>query len=144
MEFRIEPASPADMGLVRDSWRRSYRASPLAASAKPPVYGAFIVCWMDHMLARGRVRVARPMDWQDGVISWACAEQEPTRFAVHYCFTKAPFRRNGVMRALLESFEPHGELVFTSLVPPFSDHLRNLGYAHDPRVASTFRVSKPA
>src|SRR5687767_9401054 len=120
------------MGLVRDSWRKSYRHSPLTGSAKAPVYGAFIVCWMDHLLAKSRVVVARPdTDWADGVIGWACVEQEPDRFLTHYCFTKAPFRRQGVMRSLLESCEPRGELVFTSLVPPFSDHLRNLGYAHD-------------
>lgn len=140
LAIRVEDARESDLDFVKDSWRRSYRNSPRTVKWDDEPYAIFIAELMERLIAKSRVRVARPVDMPDVVIGWVCAEQMRDRFCVHYAVTKEMFRRQGVMTEILTSFEPEGELVFSSLRLPGSDYLKQIGFAHDPRAASNPKV----
>lgn len=132
----IETARPDDREFIRDSWRKSYRESPRTCRWPTEAYAVWISAEMDRLLQRSEVRVARPGDWPEGIVGWVAAEQQPEAFVVHYAFVKPLFRRHGVLTRLVESFGPEGALVFSALRPPFSNYLKQRGFAWEPRAAS--------
>lgn len=136
-DYRIDQARDSDTDFIRDSWRRSYRDSPRTGKWPPEAYSVWVAPHMDALLARSQVRVARPADWPEGVIAWVAAEQTPEAFVLHYAFTKPLFRSAGVMTALVQSLEPKGARLFSQLRPPFTDLLKQSGFAWTgPREAS--------
>ena len=126
--FVIDVARESDMDFVRDSLRRSYRDSPRTARWPNEAFALWIADYMDQTLPRCRIHVARPVDWDQGIIGWVAAEQQEDRFVVRYTFVRTMFRKQGVMTALINSMEPKGELIFSSLRPPFSEALKRSGF----------------
>lgn len=137
--FRLSEASPFDFPLIRDSWRRSYRASPGTASWPDTAYDAWISTRLDTLLPRCRITVARHIDSPDGLIGWLASEQTPSAFVAHYSWVAKPFRGAGVLRSLVEHQGPSGELVISTLRPPFSNAFKALGFRFDARASHSKR-----
>jgi hypothetical protein len=138
LEIRIEDAREGDLDLVKDSWRKSFKNSPLTAKWPAAAYAPFIAAHMDRVLPRCVIRVARPETWDEGVLGWVAAEQLPDVFVLHWAWCRDEFRRQRVLSRLVQSFEPRGQRVFTHLRPPFSDCLKrpSLGFTWSPDHAS--------
>lgn len=131
LELVIEPAKAHDEPLVYDSWLEGYRESPRTCRWPAEAYYAFQRAAIDRLLKRSSVVVARPVDWAEGVLGWLCCEQTPGAFVLHWAAVKPPFRRQGVLTALLASQSPEGRLVYSHLRPPYTDTLNRRGFAWD-------------
>lgn len=114
MRVQIAEATPGDLDLVRDSWRKSYRHSPGTYNWPQAAYDTWISTRLDELLSRCRVTVARPEDWSDGVLAWVASEQSADRYTLHWAFCKAPFRRTGLVAGLVAAQEPRGALVYAA------------------------------
>lgn len=126
--FTIEPAQPHDLALVYDTWIKGYRESPRACKWPYDVYAVYQRSVIDKLLKRSQLIVARPDDWDEGILGWLCAEQRADRFIVHFGATRPYHRKRGVFWSLVESLKPHGELVFSHLRPPYTETLKRHGY----------------
>jgi len=133
----IEPMRPCDRNFVFHSWLRSYRASPLTYEWPSGPYELWAQRMIERTIGRPRARVdvARPEDWPEGIVGWACTEQQPGEFIIHYGFTKRRLRRTGIFWGLIESLKPEGRLVFAHLRQPYTDTLLTHGYKHAPERA---------
>lgn len=134
MSFRCSEATPFDLPLIRDSWRRSYRASPGTARWPDTAYDAWISTRLAALLPICRISVARHIDSPDGLIGWIASEQS-TLYVAHYAWVAKPFRGAGVLRSLVEHQSPLGERVISTLRPPFSDAFKHLGFRFDPKAS---------
>jgi hypothetical protein len=114
MKHVIADATPDDLGFVGDSWRRSYRDSPGTYNWPQAAYDAWIGVRLDELLPRCRVTVARPLDWAEGVLAWVASEQRADAYVVQWAFCKAPFRRSGLVAALIEAQQPRGAMQFSA------------------------------
>jgi hypothetical protein len=132
----ITPMRDHDHSLVLNSWLESYRKAPSSHRLPSGVYYTRMRRTAERLLSHSDVKIARPPDWPEGVLGWLCAEQCEGVFVLHYGFVKAFYRRNGLGKALVDAFDPRGRKVFTHLRPPYTDHLRNLGFSHAPHYAS--------
>lgn len=115
MQYVIADATPDDLGFVGDSWRRSYRESPGTYNWPQAAYDAWIGVRLAELLPRCRVTVARPEDWAEGVLAWVASERRPGAYVLHWAFCKGPFRRSGLVSALVEAQRPElGAMHFTA------------------------------
>lgn len=131
----ITPMREHDHDFVLNSWLMSYRRAPGSHHLPNGVYFRRMRRVAERILSHSDTKVARPLDWPEGVLGWLCAEQCDGVFAVHYGFVKVFYRKRGLGKALIDAFAPTGRLVFTHLRPPYTDHLRNLGFTHAPHYA---------
>ena len=133
MDIIVEPAAPHDVAFVCDSWLRSFRRSPSTAGMSVSVYWDRFAPQVRELVASGSVLVARPEDWDRGIIGWVSYEKAPHTFVLHYVYVKNVYRRMGVMAKLLSAAgdSDHQHRVITRLRPPYSDILLARGYKHE-------------
>lgn len=138
MRFLIADATPDDLVVVCDSWRRSYRESPGTHRWPQAAYDAWIGVRLDELLPRSRVTVARPVDWPEGVLAWVASEQREGAYVVHWAFCKGPFRRQGLVAALIEAQTPRGAMQFSakSFHAGAEALARKFGFRHEPEASS--------
>lgn len=143
-EYVATPMRPCDRAFVFASWKAGYRDSPemgwvrAVASrhrdAAEEAYDASMQRRIERLLARSRVFIARPPEWPEGIMGWACGEQTRDAFLLHWAHVRKRHRaRNtgrSILWALVPEFEPRGALRFTHLRPPFTDALTRHGYAY--------------
>lgn len=120
----LRPAEPGDMGLVYDSWLKSYRfrekdadsRRPCSKCSRPPRrevsggdanaeirsedYFRFQRQRIDIILAnKGYVVIAHPAETPAVIAAWACLDQDPN--IVHYVYTREAYRERGYARLLV-------------------------------------------
>ncbi len=139
MTWTLDTMRAHDRDYVFDTWKRSYRESPRGLALLDlgeDVYGDHMQATIERLLPRSRVLIARPPDWAEGILAWACVEQLPDVFAVHYGFAKRRARKRAtgesLFWALIDGAAPRGRGVFTHLRPPYTATLTNHGYAFAP------------
>lgn len=141
--LNIEPARACDRDYVFDSWMRSYRDSPRTHKLEQEVYDDHMQARIERLLARSIVLVARPDDWPEGILGWACVEPGDGTMTIHYGYTKNRLRGQGIFWTLVHhaqgsnsaATDPSVERYFTHLRPPFSNTLIKNGYVHAPERA---------
>lgn len=131
--MRIDVARECDAPFVYATWMASYRDSPLGSKWDDAEYRDRMNQRMASLIERSVVYVARPSDWDEGVIGWAVAEQRGGRFLLHYCFVRPPFRQQGVLTALIAQHAPRGQRLITTLRPPFTQYIKRLGFRFEHR-----------
>lgn len=127
MEVSIGLAGEGDMAFIRDSWLRSYRYSPEVRGVPVAEYWHHCGDRVDRLLGSSSLRIARPVDWDEGIIGWVC--YSPT--CVHYIYVKTAYRRRGVGQQLLTSDRNLLHKKFSHLRPPYSDWLRRRGLSYN-------------
>lgn len=99
----FRPAEAADLPLVLESWTGTWKLSDWAGTVQNHLFDAAHHATILALLRRGaRVLCLANPERPDQVLAWLCYELKPTEVVVHYLFTKAPFRRRGLARSLLE------------------------------------------
>lgn len=96
----LRPAVKTDMGLVYDSWLKSFRAdNPEMRSSD---YYEFQRKRIDSILAAGaQVIVAHPEGTPNVIAAWVCLDTIVSMF--HYVYTVAHYRHRGYARKLVGS-----------------------------------------
>lgn len=133
LAIAIDEARECDAAFVFSSWTHSYRDSPGTSRWPAEKYAAWICDHIESTLARSRVLVARPVDWDEGIIGWAAGEQRSGKFILHYAFVRPLFRQSGALGMLLAAHAPQGRRLLATLRPPYTDYIKRLGYRYEPR-----------
>lgn len=100
LPIAVRLARPADLAFIRNSWLRSYHEHGPLNHVPNDVFFADAGHWgvVDRCLRGSATLVAYPLHDSDSILGWACAGPS----VLHYTYVKAPFRRLGIARALLE------------------------------------------
>ena len=103
LPVRIRQADEGDASFIYSSWLKSYAAQN-KDQPKITLYEMHREV-ATRLLESSITLVACMEDDPDQVLSWLCAQRIPKFLIVHYCYTKAPFRRFGLARSLLGAFD---------------------------------------
>jgi len=103
LPVRIRKADEGDISFIYSSWLKSYAAQN-KDQPKITVYKMHREV-ARRLLEDGITLVACMEDNPDQVLGWLCAQRIPKFLVIHYCYVKAPFRRFGLARALVDAFE---------------------------------------
>ena len=103
LPIRIRQADEGDASFIYSSWLKSYAAQN-KDQPKLTIYEMHREV-VSRLLESSITLVACMEEDPDQVLSWICAQRIPKFLVVHYCYTKAPFRKFGLARTLLNAFE---------------------------------------
>ena len=103
LPIRVRQADEGDASFIYSSWLKS-NAAQNKDQPKITVYEMHREV-VSRLLEGGITLVACMEDDPDQVLGWVCAQRTPKFLVVHYCYTKAPFRRFGLARTLLNAFD---------------------------------------
>lgn len=99
-EVEFRPIEPDEIGLVLDSWFKSYRTSDWAGTIPNHLYVPTMREMVGGLVARGAKILAAVVAGR--VLGWVCYETSSRNEAVlHFCYVKDPFRRRGLGKTLL-------------------------------------------
>ena len=100
VEFVIRPGSKTDWPMVADAWVNTHRASSRATKmSEKSAFFSHQHRMVERLLKRAQVRIAAPPDDDFTVLGFAVLEEPGV---VHMVYVKAPFRKLGLARALLD------------------------------------------
>lgn len=139
MNIVIAEAKHHDTALIYASWLEGFRRAPMHARRATAEYYAHQHPAITEMLARSKVLVARPHNWDEGVVAWAVGEQRREGFVLHAAYTKQVCRRQGLARRLVEAMDPRGPMLFSAYRPPYTRWLEPLGFKYEPRAFPALR-----
>ena len=103
LPIRVRQADEGDASFIYSSWLKSYAAQN-KDQPKLTLYEMHREV-VSRLLEDSITLVACMEDDPDQVLGWLCAQRIPKFLVVHYCYTKAPFRRFGLARTLLNAFD---------------------------------------
>lgn len=108
-----KPTSPAtlrradekDISFIFNSWLKSYRSSYFAKSISNTIYFEGHHKIIEKLAKTSEIIVAcNPQD-PEQIFGYICAEKIDGIFCLHYIYVKQSFRRLGIGKLLLNSFE---------------------------------------
>lgn len=104
IQFQVRQARESDLAFIYNTWLDSYVESRLARTLKPTIYRDRQRRLINNILSRPTVHalVASPPGDDLTVLAWAVVEAPDV---AHYVFTKRTFRRFGLARELLSTFD---------------------------------------
>jgi len=99
----VRPAVASDLPFIRNSWLRNYHEHGPLSQVPNDVFFADAGHWgvVDRCLKVGVVLVAHPEGDDGAILGWLCGGPGAT---LNYTYVKAPFRKLGVARLLIERF----------------------------------------
>ena len=103
LPIRVRQADEGDASFIYSSWLKSYAAQN-KDQPKITLYEMHREV-VSRLLEGGITLVACMEDDPGQVLGWVCAQRTSKFLVVHYCYTKAPFRRFGLARTLLNTFD---------------------------------------
>ena len=103
LPIRVRQADEGDASFIYSSWLKSYAAQN-KDQPKLTIYELHRAV-VSRLLETSITLVACMEDDPDQVLAWVCAQRIPKFLIVHYCYTKAPFRRFGLGKTRLEAFD---------------------------------------
>jgi len=103
LPIRVRQADEGDASLIYSSWLKSYAAQN-KDQPKLTIYEMHREI-VSRLLESSITLVACMENDPDQVLAWLCAQRIPKFLIVHYCYTKAPFRKFGLARTLLNAFD---------------------------------------
>lgn len=113
----------ADESFIYSSWLKSYKNSPHTRRWSDQSYDKYQRSKIASLLTRSIVIVARPVDWNDGILGWLCYEQTDAKYFLHYIYVKTAYRRNGIAARLVDISGPQFSKYFTHLNLPYARYL---------------------
>lgn len=105
MKWLIRQVVQEDYAFVLDSWLKSTRDEKWAGNVPNNMAMAVLQEAVRQLVLRGaRILVAANPERSNQIVGWICAEagREGEKI-VHAIYTKRPFRRLGIAKALLDS-----------------------------------------
>lgn len=98
--FVIRAAQPTDEGFVANAWAETFRGNPAERRIEPGFFNRAIYPRIRTILERAEVRIAGPAHEE---VIYGFAVLEPG--CIHMVYTRKPWRRMGVAKALLQGVD---------------------------------------
>lgn len=105
----LRRAEEKDISFIFNSWLKSYRTSYFAKSIGNTIYFSEHHKVIEKLAKTSEVLVACNSEDPDQIYGYMCAEKIDGIFCLHYVYIKQPFRRLGVGKLLLSSFDRDSE-----------------------------------
>lgn len=117
--FALRPMRETDFGFIRNTWLEGCRQTEGRLMSNDVYYPGF-----HELLVRlvpGRTVMAVSHEDPDQLFGYVCAE--PDRNVLHYAYVKMPFRRLGIMTAMLRALSmPKRSPVTVTFCSPMLRH----------------------
>lgn len=94
---------PSDLAFVHDSWRHSLSEAKTFQHMEPLRRMNRLLDGLTKVLGRSMVVIACLESDDDEIAGYGVYDAD----AVHWCYVKYPYRRFGVMRAMLTAMRPN-------------------------------------
>jgi hypothetical protein len=104
-QIRLRPANEEDVPFIFSSWLKSFRTSHFANKLVNSVYFAEHHKLIEKIVKNAHVIVACNNSDPSQIYGWVCAQQIEGIFTLHFVYIKHPFRKMGLARLLINSFE---------------------------------------
>ncbi len=105
LPVRIRPVTNDDVPFIFNSWLRCFRESGLFARSVPnTVYFQNHHKILQKLAKRATIYVADNPDDPTQLFGYICAEYIDNIFVIHFMYVKHDFRKLGIGKALLNSF----------------------------------------
>lgn len=119
----IRPAIDSDVALIHSSWLRSYwNASASASGVRFDLYQAGQRARIARLLSF--VEIACSPEAPDTIMGWRCADYTGDRSALHYVYVRQIYRRQGVAKYLLGTWDWQA----THMTPAFARAFPRIPY----------------
>jgi ribosomal protein S18 acetylase RimI-like enzyme len=131
-ECTFRPLQPEEVGLLLDSWSKSFRDSPYAGVIRNDQYFGQMKLLIGGLIARGAKVLCAAVG--DRVVGWVCYEHKQDSAALHYVYVKGTFRRQGLGRELVHRADL-GDRFFYTHRTHYAKHVVPKTAVHVPEVA---------
>ena len=98
-------AEEGDIGFIFNSWLKSYRSSLFAKPISNTVFFAEHHKVIEKLAKTSQILLACNKEDPNQIYGYACAERVEGVFVLHYIYVKQSFRRLGIGKLLLDSFD---------------------------------------
>ena len=102
---KMRLATEDDIGFIFNSWLKSYRNSYFAKPISNTVYFAEHHKVIEKLAKTSQILIACNKEDEAQIYGYVCAEKVDGIFVIHYAYVKQPFRRLGIAKLLLSSFD---------------------------------------
>lgn len=106
---KLRLADKEDVGFIFNSWLKSYRNSLFAKPISNTVFFAEHHKVIEKLAKTSQILVACNKEDPAQIYGYACAERVDGVFVLHYIYVKQHFRRFGIGKLLLNSFDHNFE-----------------------------------
>jgi ribosomal protein S18 acetylase RimI-like enzyme len=107
----LRPANSEDVGFIFNAWLKSFRNSEFASDIANEIYFAEHHKVIEALLKNYEVVIACNKDDNSQIYGFICAGLTDGIFTVNFTYVKHTFRRMGIGKALLDSFDHNDEFV---------------------------------
>ena len=104
-QIAIREFDPHDMGLIYQSWLRSYRFSDFARAIRVSIYFSEHRHVVDSLVNTAKIVCAVNPEDPTHIYGWACMDLSGQLPIVHYVFIKPPYRGFGIAKLLLKGIQ---------------------------------------
>lgn len=109
LPIKLRPANADDVGFIFNSWLKSFRNSALASNMPNEVYFSEHHKVIERILKFYDVIVACNPEDVSQIYGFICGGYTDNILTIHYAYVKHTFRKMGIMREMLNSFEHNPE-----------------------------------
>jgi len=101
----MRDATDSDIAFIFSSWLKSFRNGLMNKMVDNSIYFAEHHKVVERILARAKLTLAVNPEAPEDIYGYICHEKIDNIFCLHYVYVKQPFRRRGVMKALMNTAE---------------------------------------
>lgn len=105
LSLLVRDAVEADHNFIFATWLNHFRDGPVGKLPIQEVYFREQHLLIEKLLGRCKVLIAANPEAEDHLFGWLVGEVVAGSGVVHYAFVKSPFRKSGVGRKLVTTFE---------------------------------------
>lgn len=100
-QVRIRHATEGDVPFIFNSWLKTLRKAPAKFKIENPIFFESEHLKIEGLLTKSSVVIACSIDDPTQIFSYMCYEEVDGVLVVHMAYTKEPYRKLGMLNALL-------------------------------------------
>lgn len=133
----LRPANAEDVGFIFNAWLKSFRNAAMVRNVANEIYYAEHHKLIEDLLKKYEVVIACNQDDASQIYGFICAGLTDNVFTVNYVYVKHTFRRMGIAKALLNSFEHNSEFIgiYTHQTRNAKELADKYNFIHHPYIA---------
>jgi len=115
LPIALRPAHKEDVNFIFNAWLKSFRNSDFATPMANEIYFSNHHKTIEKILKYYSVIIACNKDDPNQIYGFLCAGYTDSVFTIHYAYVKHPFRKMGIAKELLKSFnyDPNYAAIYT-------------------------------
>ena len=129
----IRPGEAGDASFIHSSWFNSYLRNSRWPGVVGPCFHAEHSEVIKRLMDRSEIRVAAWSEDPETIIGWCAVEEAKGLRAIHYCFVRKEFRRQGIASRIVGEFVSPGDTAVVTHRTTDADKIRwPIGWSYNP------------